>query len=60
MIYVGKYREAVKSYDKALELDPKKTEAWYNKGFAFVKLGKYGEVIKSYDLVGHILIKCIQ
>ena len=28
----GKYEEAIASYDKAIELDPKYTNAWNGKG----------------------------
>jgi tetratricopeptide (TPR) repeat protein len=30
-----KYQEAIDSYDKAIEIDLKDAEAWYNKGFVF-------------------------
>ena len=45
----GKYEEAIKSYDRAIEIDPKKTEAWYNRGDSLGKLGRHEEAIKSYD-----------
>jgi tetratricopeptide (TPR) repeat protein len=47
----GKYEEAIKCYDKALELDDKHTDGltWNNKGMAFNNLGKYEEAIKCYD-----------
>ncbi|MFQ5862912.1 MAG: tetratricopeptide repeat protein, partial [Candidatus Brocadiales bacterium] len=29
---LGRDQEAIKCYDKALEIDPKYAKAWYNKG----------------------------
>ncbi|MEG4282183.1 CHAT domain-containing protein, partial [Microcoleus sp. A006_D1] len=46
---LGKYEEAIASYDKALEIKPDKHEAWYNRGIALRNLGKYEEAIASYD-----------
>src|SRR5207253_2236366 len=46
---LGKYEEAIKCYDKALEIDPNYVTAWNNKGYTLDKLGKYKEAIKWYD-----------
>ena len=46
---LGKYEEAIKSYDKAIEIDPNHEAAWYNKGVALGELGKHEESIKCYD-----------
>ncbi|MGK7940886.1 MAG: tetratricopeptide repeat-containing serine protease family protein [Crocosphaera sp.] len=46
---LGRYKEAIKSYDKAIEISPDYIYAWYNRGFALEKLGRYEEAIKSYD-----------
>jgi tetratricopeptide (TPR) repeat protein len=43
------YSEAIKWYDKAIELDPKYADAWYNKGNALNSLGKYEEAIENFD-----------
>ena len=31
---LGKYEEAIKCYDKAIEIDPNYADAWNNKGLA--------------------------
>jgi len=36
-------------YDKALDINPKYTNAWYNKGLVLDYLRKYEEAIKCYD-----------
>jgi tetratricopeptide (TPR) repeat protein len=43
------YDDAIKSYDKALELDPEYASAWVNKGSALYKLGLYHDAIADYD-----------
>ncbi|MEQ8192140.1 MAG: tetratricopeptide repeat protein, partial [Candidatus Eremiobacterota bacterium] len=48
-IKLGKYKEAIKYFDKAIEINPKDVEAWNNKGYTFIKLGKYEEAIKCFD-----------
>ena len=45
----GKYEEAIASYDKAIEIDPKYTKAWINKGNALRKLGRHEDAIVCYD-----------
>ncbi|MEQ8189956.1 MAG: tetratricopeptide repeat protein [Candidatus Eremiobacterota bacterium] len=44
-----KYEEAIKCYDKALEIDPDYAYAWFNKGNALNRLEKDEEAIKCYD-----------
>jgi Tfp pilus assembly protein PilF len=46
---LGKYNEAILSYNKSIEIDPKYVRAWLNKGLAFHYLGKYNESINCYD-----------
>ena len=43
------YDDAIKSYDKALELDPEYASALVNKGSALYKLGLYHDAIADYD-----------
>jgi tetratricopeptide (TPR) repeat protein len=45
----GKYDEALGYYNKALNIDPKNSYAWYNKGMALCLLGKYKEAMEYYD-----------
>ena len=44
-----KYEEAIKSFDKALEINPHYSKAWNNKGIVLAKLKKYNDAIKCYD-----------
>jgi Tfp pilus assembly protein PilF len=46
---LGQSEEAIKSYDKAIEIKPDYHEAWYNRGNALDDLGQSEEAIKSYD-----------
>ena len=49
LYYLGKYEEAIATYDKAIEIDPQYADAWNNKGSALGCLGKYEEAIAAYD-----------
>ena len=44
-----KYNEAIKAYEKAIEINPQDSEAWYNKGIALNHLNKSDEAIKAYE-----------
>jgi tetratricopeptide (TPR) repeat protein len=46
-----RYDEALKCYDKAIEMNPNFVKAWENKGVAFYRLRKYEEAIKCYDKI---------
>ena len=46
---LGRYKEALSGYDRALELDPQDAAAWNNKGLVLVKLGHYKEALSCYD-----------
>ena len=46
---LGRYSEAIASYDQALEFKPDNDQAWYNRGVALGNLGRYSEAIASYD-----------
>ena len=35
---LSRFQEAIVCYDKALEVNPKYAQAWYNKGSAFLQL----------------------
>lgn len=46
----GEYEKAIKSFDKAIELNPELAEAWNNKGAALNSLGNNpNDAIKSLD-----------
>ncbi len=47
----GKYDEAIKAYDRAIEINPQLAEPWFNKGVALYLQGKYDEAIQAYDRV---------
>ena len=46
---LGKFDEAIKAYDKAIEIDPQHSNAWYNKGLALTKLNRQNEAIKAFE-----------
>lgn len=55
-LQVGNYREALKHYSKAIELDPKNAELWNLKGVSTFRIAhrnhiksKYKEAIKCYN-----------
>ena len=46
---LGKYKEAIENYDKAIELNPQYADAYYNRGNAELDLSKYKEAIEDYN-----------
>ena len=46
---LNKSDEAIKAYDKAIEISPQNPMAWYNKGAALDNLNKTDESKKAYD-----------
>lgn len=49
LFLLKRYADAIKFYDKALEIDPKFLCAWVNKGTAFYKMGWDGEAIVAFN-----------
>jgi tetratricopeptide (TPR) repeat protein len=45
----GKYDDAIKAFDKAIELDPQNETAWKTEGEIFHQNGKYNEAVQAYD-----------
>jgi tetratricopeptide (TPR) repeat protein len=48
------YDNAIEAYQKAIEINPKKDEAYYNMGIAYYSLGQFDEVIKALSMALHI------
>jgi tetratricopeptide (TPR) repeat protein len=46
---LGRYEEAIASYDRAIEIDPNHSNAHNNRGVSLDKLGRYEEAITSCD-----------
>ncbi|MFQ5884781.1 MAG: tetratricopeptide repeat protein, partial [Thermoplasmata archaeon] len=46
---LGRFEDAVINFDKAIDLDEKYSEAWYNRGLALEALKRYEEAVGSYD-----------
>ena len=46
---LGRFEDAIASYDKALEFKPDEYQAWYNRGIALGDIGRYEDAITSYD-----------
>lgn len=45
----GKYEEALEYFDKALKLNPKCVDSWYNKGLALNRLDGHEKALFCYD-----------
>ena len=46
---MGELDKALQSFDRALELDTKYSDAWNNRGLVFLKLGRLPEAIIALD-----------
>ncbi|VVH65315.1 hypothetical protein BSPLISOX_2021, partial [uncultured Gammaproteobacteria bacterium] len=47
----NKFKEAIKAYEKVIEIEPNNNWAHYNMGLAYYGLGKFKEAIKAYEKV---------
>jgi tetratricopeptide (TPR) repeat protein len=45
----NKYEDAVRGYDKAVELNPQSDDAWYNLGKAYGELNQYESAVQSIE-----------
>ena len=45
---LGRYEEAIKCYNKAIETNPSNEEAWFTKALCLDNLGRYEEAIECY------------
>lgn len=46
---MGDYPNAIRDFDKVIELEPTKAEAHYNLGLAYYELGVYKIALESFD-----------
>ena len=46
---LGNHKEAIKDYDRAIEISPEFSEAHNNRGSVYLKLGNYRQAIADYD-----------
>ncbi|BAZ38053.1 TPR repeat-containing protein [Calothrix sp. NIES-4101] len=46
---LGRYEDAVASYNEVLKFSPYSHEAWYNQGITLGKLGRFEDAVASYD-----------
>ena len=46
---LDRHDEALESFEKAVEVDPKHTSAWVGRGIALGQLGRLDEALASYD-----------
>jgi Flp pilus assembly protein TadD len=54
---LNKYDEAITAYDKAIEINPNDSDAWYNKGVALDNLNKFILPSNAIGLSGlHVLM----
>ena len=47
--HLGKHKEAIEDFNKAIKLDPKYASAWNNRGAAKADLGDHKEAIEDYN-----------
>ncbi|KAK9837165.1 hypothetical protein WJX81_007626 [Elliptochloris bilobata] len=48
---VGRYSEALQSYNVVLQADPTNTNALHNRGISYDKLGRFGEAVEDFTAV---------
>jgi len=46
---LNKYEQAIKDYDRAIELNPALAEVYNNRGITYAELNKYDQAIEDYD-----------
>ena len=47
--FLGRHEEALASYDRAVELDPRYALVWFYRGNALAALGRHEAALASYD-----------
>jgi len=51
---LGRYDEALASYNTSLGMDPTRAEAWYGKGNALYKLGRFEAAADAYSAAANV------
>ena len=51
---LGRFEEAIPSYDRALAINPKYASAYYDKGSALAHLGRDRQAIEAFDMASSI------
>ena len=51
---IGDYQQAIKDYDKAIELDPKDAVAYYRRATAYMDLGDRRQAMKDYKTAARL------
>src|SRR6266568_5184330 len=54
LILLGRYEEALRAIDMALDINPRNEVAWVNKGFVLTKLGRFDEAASCADRALHL------
>ena len=44
----GQYDQAIEDYNKAIEIEPIMTEAYYNRGNAYIAKKRYDQAVRDY------------
>jgi tetratricopeptide (TPR) repeat protein len=52
--HLGRRKEAIACYDRAIQLDPLLASAWFNKGVALFACGQIGEALTCYEQALHL------
>jgi tetratricopeptide (TPR) repeat protein len=52
----GQYKEAIASYDKALQIDPEDADAWFDKGETLKKMKKHTEAKKCFEKATNLYV----
>jgi tetratricopeptide (TPR) repeat protein len=47
-LHLGSDGQAIEDYDRAIEINPKDTEAYYNHGYAHSRLGNNEQAIEDW------------